>query len=100
MEGRSPREPLTLVDFLDVALLGSIALVAGISLLPPPGAGTVPPGSGAVERTLVMIVEMLQSATGPLETLGFVLTVTGGVMVVIGPLWVLVVRPLNRRGYL
>lgn len=98
MDGSPPR--LTLVDFLDVALLGTIVLLVGLALLPPVQPVSSPPGSGSVEHTLISIVRTLGSVSGPVENLGFLLTIAGSGMVLIGPLWVLVGRPLFRRGYL
>lgn len=89
---------MAIVDFLDVALLGSIVLVIGLSLLTPVEAGP-PPSGGPVERTLVSVARTL-GASGPAERFGVLLTGAGGVMVLAGPLWVLIGRPLARRGYL
>lgn len=99
MDGRSPRGSLTLVDFLDVALLGTIVLSIGLVLLPPLQTGAPPPPR-SVGGTLISIVRALGSVSGPVETIGFLLTIAGSMMVLVGPLWILVGRPLSRRDYL
>lgn len=99
MDDAHPHEPLTLVDFLDVALLGTIALSIGLGLLPPLLTGSPIP-AGRVESAAISIVTTLGSVSGPLENLGVLLTFAGSLMVLVGPLWIFVGRPLSRRGYL
>lgn len=99
MARHSPHGSLTLVDFLDVALLGTIALSIGVGLLPPLQARTPTPFA-SLESALISIVRTLASVSGPVENLGFLLAMAGSMMVLVGPLWIVVGRPLSRRGYL
>ena len=95
-----PSGSLTLLDFLDVALLGSIALSAGVSLVTPVGVEAPPPEAGPVGGAAVVLVRALGALSGTWEALGVLLALAGTAMLLVGPLWVFVVRPLDKRGYL
>lgn len=98
--GRDRPAGLTLLDFLDVALLGSIALAAGVSLVTPAEIEGPPPEAGPARWATIAIVRTFGSLSGAWETLGALLVLVGTAMLLAGPLWVFVVQPLTRRGYL
>ncbi len=100
MRRRPPSGRLTLLDFLDVALLGSIALSAGVSLVTPIGVEGPPPEAGPASTATVLLVRALAALSGTWEALGVLLVLSGTAMLLVGPLWVFVVQPLGRRGYL
>lgn len=100
MDAPRPSGPLSLADFLDVALLGSIVLLVGASLVMEVGMGRSPPSAGPMERTLVSIFRTVGSNSTTSQTVGYLLTIAGIVMILAGPVWVFVVQPLSKRGYL
>jgi hypothetical protein len=99
MRRRPPSGRLTLLDFLDVALLGSITLSAGVSLVTPVDIEGPPPEAGPTGGAPVVFVRALAALSETWEALGVLLVLSGTAMLLVGPLWVFVVQPLGRRGY-
>lgn len=95
-QGRPP--PLGFSEFLDWALLGSIALLMGNFLVRRFTAGGTTTGDGSIPLTDVTTLG--RALTGGPELIGFLIAAVGALMMLAGPLWYLIGRPLFRRGYL
>lgn len=94
-QGRPP--PLGLSEFLDWALLGSIVLLVGNFLL-----RQFTPGGTAGEESIALMdaTTLVRALTGGPGLIGLLLAMVGALMMLAGPVWYLIGRPLFRRGYL
>lgn len=100
MNPQPDRGLMTPTELLDLALLGSIAFIIGVSLLPSLNAAGPGHATGSTMRWQANVFDLLQANSSPIELLGVVLTITGALMMLFGPLWILIGRPLSRRNYL
>lgn len=100
MDSNRERGALSIIDFLDMALIGSVIFLLGASLLLPSNAGRGSSFSESVELVFFALVDALRALSSPLHIVGLILLIGGGMMIILGPVWLLVGRPLARRGYL
>lgn len=91
---------LSIIDFLDMALIGSVLFLIGASLLLPSNTPKGKSFSESIEIIFFALVETMNAISTPLQIVGFILTIGGVLMILVGPLWLLIGRPLARLGYL
>lgn len=96
MERNSDRAILYASDFLDIALLGAIVIAAGYSVAT---MGINTNGEPLLSPLAESLAALQTSGPAP-EAIGFLLLAIGAFMILAGPLWYLVGRPLARHGYL